>query len=211
MSPLVGAAIALVVGVFANIAAAENGNPNNSINPADFLIPREDLSTQGTDPFLFVGPVMDDTRPRWDEFEDALERFPTTSSCLLPEEQGKEVQDVLAFDWQAMSELHEMEICMFRVFRSLDDPKRVEQWLTSFEFVVIPISPSGRVETPSHQWSLYGAWTPDQMFSKTGAERLLPWFTLGGLVPRATKFVVSVRLSDKHEVTSVVFDPITPF
>jgi hypothetical protein len=70
-----------------------------------FLIPRDQLATQDSDPFMLAGRVMDETRPRWAEFEDTLAAFPDTSSCLLPEERGKDVQNLLAFDWKAMRHL----------------------------------------------------------------------------------------------------------
>ena len=170
--------------------------------PEAFLTPREKLSTQASDPFLFVWKVMDETQPRWDEFEGALERFPTTSSCLLPEERGKEVQSLLAFDWQAMSRTHEMEICMFRIFHSLTSHEYIDDWLRYFHFSVVPIQTSGLTDR-SNQWRLYGKWSAKKYFGMTGASE--PWFRspFGASV---RSFILAVALDDKFRVTRVNFD-----
>jgi hypothetical protein len=100
-----------------------------STDPKAFLIPRERLSTQISDPFKLVGRVMDESQPRWDEFEDTLASFPTTSSCLLPEEREKEVQNLLAFDWKAMRYLTEIDICVWRIATTLNDINLMRDWL----------------------------------------------------------------------------------
>lgn len=107
------------------------------VDPSAFLVPRYALSTQDSDPFMFVGRIMDESRPRWDEFEDTLAAFPDTSSCLLPGERGKDVQNLLAFNWKAMESLTEIEVCVFRVARSLPDPELLEDWLSSQGYRVI--------------------------------------------------------------------------
>jgi hypothetical protein len=86
-----------------------------------FLIPRDQLATQDSDPFMLAGRVMDETRPRWAEFEDTLAAFPDSASCLLPEERGNNVQNLLAFDWKAMRYLTEIDICVWRIATTLDD------------------------------------------------------------------------------------------
>jgi hypothetical protein len=102
-----------------------------------FLVPRRALSNQDSDPFMFIGRIMDESRPRWDEFEDTLAAFPDTSSCLLPVERDKDVQNLLAFDWKAMESLTGIEVCVFRVVRSLPDPELLEDWLSSQGYRVI--------------------------------------------------------------------------
>jgi hypothetical protein len=94
-----------------------------------FLIPRDQLATQDSDPFMLAGRVMDETRPRWAEFEDTLAAFPDTSSCLLPEERGKDVQNFLAFDWKAMRYLTEIDVCVWRIATTLDDIDLMRDWL----------------------------------------------------------------------------------
>lgn len=100
-----------------------------SIDSEAFLVARDQLSTQSSDPFMLVGRVMDETRPRWEEFEDTLAAFPDTSSCLLPEEREKEMQNLLAFDWKAMRYLTEIDVRVWRIATTLDDIALMRDWL----------------------------------------------------------------------------------
>ena len=208
MSPLVGAAIALVVGVFASIAAAENGDPNNSIKPADFLIPREDLSTQGTDPFLFIGKVVDENHPRWKAYRVTMDRFPTTSSCLLSEEQNKNVQNLLAFDWQAMTSFREIEVCVFRIARNFDDVDLLRAWLVAQGFRIIDIGrrysgePPGKFEDePVYRQEAF--WAPDELDDKTRIYDVMPpldrWIWFGA----SQNFGLQIQLSRAYKPVGV--------
>lgn len=120
--------LALVV-----VSAVARADPRSTDLKA-FLIPRNDLSTQDSDPFMFLGRVMDESRPRWGEFEAALAAFPNTSSCLLPEERGKDVQNLLAFDWKSMRYLTEIDICVWRVATTLNDIDLMRDWLATQGF-----------------------------------------------------------------------------
>lgn len=104
------------------------------VGPSAFLVPRHALSTQDSDPFMFVGRIMDEGRSRWDEFEDTLAAFPDTSSCLLPEDRGKDVQNLLAFNWKAMRYLTEIDICVWRIATTLDDIALMRDWLAVHGF-----------------------------------------------------------------------------
>ncbi len=77
---------------------------------------------------------MDEGRPRWDEFEDTLAAFPDTSSCLLPEDRGKDVQNLLAFNCKATRYLTEIDICVWRIATTLDDIALMRDWLAVHGF-----------------------------------------------------------------------------
>jgi len=100
----------------------------------EFLIPRDQLATQDRNPFMLAGRRMDESQPRWNEFEGALAAFPDTSSCLLPEERGKDVQNLLAFDWKAMRTFTEIDICVWRIATTLDDLGLMRDWLAAQGF-----------------------------------------------------------------------------
>lgn len=102
--------------------------------PGRFLIPRDQLATQESDPFMLAGRLMDESQPRWRAFEGTLAAFPDTSSCLLSEERGKDVQNLLAFDWKAMRTLTEIDICVWRIATTLDDIGLMRHWLAAQGF-----------------------------------------------------------------------------
>ncbi len=132
-------AAGLVVGLAADMlhpALAQTDLPKDppeivSADASAFLIPREQLSSQESDPYLFMGNVMDPSQPRWSEFEPNITRFPDTSSCLMPDERGRDVQNLLNFDWKAMEGLQDIEVCVFRVAHSLDDVQLLRAWMTA--------------------------------------------------------------------------------
>ena len=115
------------------VPAVARADPR-SIDLEAFLIPRENLSTQDSDPFKLAGRVMDRSQPRWNEFKETLATFPDTSSCLLLEERGKEVQNLLAFDWKAMRYLTEIDICVWRIATTLNDIDLMRDWLAAQGF-----------------------------------------------------------------------------
>ncbi len=134
-----GLAAGLVAGLSFGLlhpAMAQTGLPEKPpaaivFDPSAFLVPRDQLSTQDSDPFLFISRVMDSSQPRWAEFEPSIARFPDTSSCLMQDERTSDVQNLLNFDWKAMESLHDIEVCMFRVAHSLDDLPVFRAWLAT--------------------------------------------------------------------------------
>ena len=63
------------------------------LDPEICPIPYVRLAKQETEPFLFLGRVMDESRPRFYQYEDALRRFPDVRSCHIEEERGKPQPD----------------------------------------------------------------------------------------------------------------------
>lgn len=124
----------MLAALFGGVGAAQDEADDHAVDPSVFLIPREELSTQVSDPFMLAGRVMDETQPLWDEFDETLSAFPDTSSCLLPEERGKEAQNLLAFDWKAMRYLTEIDICVWRIATTLDDMELMRDWLAAQGF-----------------------------------------------------------------------------
>jgi hypothetical protein len=151
-------------------------------DPSAFLIPRDQLSTQASDPYLFMGRVMDRFQKRWSEFEPFITRFPDTSSCLLPEERGRDEQNLLNFDWKAMKGLQDIEVCVFRVAHSLDDVQLLRAWLTAQGYRIA----DGKVfchDEPDSKFpnrdvcSFAGIMAPDLFAEKTSIfeQMSLPW------------------------------------
>lgn len=124
------ASIVIALSVPLSVARADP----KSIDLEAFLIPRDELSTQVSEPFKLAGRVIDESQPRWDEFKEALATFPDTPSCLLPEERSKEVQNLLAFDWKAMRYLTEIDICIWRIATTLNDIDLMRDWLAAQGF-----------------------------------------------------------------------------
>ncbi len=124
-------------------SATPLAEPRSPIDRTRYLIPRDQLSTQESDPYLFLGRVMDNSRPRWNDYKRAIKDYPTVLSCLARDQRDKERPDLLQFDWQGLNKRIEMEVCLFRVFRSLKDPKLIEDWLVSFEFKFLGYRPTG--------------------------------------------------------------------
>jgi len=87
------------------------------------------LATQDTDPFLFLGKVMDHEHPRWRRYRKAIRRHADVRDCLLRSEENKEVPNLTLIDWQAMGSGEVIEVCLFRIFSSLETPAAAMQWL----------------------------------------------------------------------------------
>ena len=211
-----GLAAGLVAGLSFGLlhpAMAQTGLPEKSpaaivFDPSAFLVPRDQLSTQDSDPFLFISRVMDSSQPRWAEFEPSIARFPDTSSCLMQDERTSDVQNLLNFDWKAMESLHDIEVCMFRVAHSLDDVQLLRAWLTAQGYRIA----DGRQfcsdmydESFPNQGvcSFEGIMAPDLFAEKTSIfeEMSLPWRLIYRKAAR--RHGLQIGLSDTMQVVEV--------
>ena len=103
------------------------------------LKPIEVLSTQETRPFLLNGEEILPTSPRWKEYEEALVQFPDALSCLKESEREKKFVDLLQIDWNAPKYLQGLNVCIFRIFTSLENVDEMYIWLSFHEFDVRPL------------------------------------------------------------------------
>jgi hypothetical protein len=180
-----------VMSLLATVGVALSAHADTvPVDLTKFLVPRHTLSTQDSDPFMLAGRVMDERQPRWDEFEDTLAAFPDTSSCLLPDERDKDVQNLLAFDWKAMRYLTEIDICVWRIATTLDDIDLMRDWLAlqGFSGSYNTQSCDNTVRTPYAKDSdefcgVYGVMSVEDFDSKTSSydnmSFLTRWFWRG--------------------------------
>lgn len=102
----------------------------------DFRVPREELSSQDTDPFLFLGSVMDRDHAQWNRYGPAIRRRPDTLSCLRPEERDAERPNLLAYDWHRVQQ---HEVCLFRIATTLGSVERVRAWMAASGMQLRPL------------------------------------------------------------------------
>lgn len=107
--------------------------PNVSEISGEF-IPYDHLANQETDPFLFLGQVVDEEHPQWSRYKRVLKKYPDVRDCLLKSEQQKERPNLSLIDWGRVGTSHAAEVCVFRIARSLSDVERLLSWLDMHRF-----------------------------------------------------------------------------
>lgn len=107
------------------------------VSKEKFLLPIGQLSTQLESPFMFFGGVMDESHPRWKQYSKALKEHPDTLSCLIKSERGNSIVNTLNFDWVEVDGGAEMDVCVFRVLDSIEDPILIADWFRYQGFRVI--------------------------------------------------------------------------
>jgi hypothetical protein len=99
-------------------------------------IPYMQLAKQETEPFLFLGHVVDVNFPRYDDYKRALRRFPDVRSCLIEVERDKPQPDLRQIDWDAVRNTKDIDVCVFRIASSIRDVEYIRLWLTHHNFEV---------------------------------------------------------------------------
>jgi len=92
------------------------------------------LASQKTDPFLFLGKIVDREHPQWKKYRKSLRHFPAVRDCLTKGEQTADTPNLLRIDWQRVGTSENASVCVFRIARSLGSVERVVQWLEFHEF-----------------------------------------------------------------------------
>lgn len=144
------------------------------------------LATQETDPFLFLGRLLDENHPQWKKYSKLLKRFPDVSSCLEGSQAQKAHPNLLLVDWEKTGLGRGAQICMYRIGRSLGTTERLRMWLDFHDF---SIGPKGRFRSANYKPSfdtdpignMSAYWTTEQYREKdpswfvslTGIELLL--------------------------------------
>jgi len=123
------------------------------------------VETRDANPFRFAGEVVTPSARSWPRYEDALERHPTTESCLIEAARCGQSLDLLAYDWMGIDGRYAHDVCLFRVWTALGAPDVIASWMSELA------SPFGRVNT--HRTVL--AWTGlEGSFPGTGIGRKQP-------------------------------------
>jgi len=63
------------------------------------------------------------------DYTAALVKFPDTKSCLVKEEQNKARPDLRFIDWDKIRNVEDADVCVWRIFSSLNSSARANQWL----------------------------------------------------------------------------------
>jgi hypothetical protein len=100
-----------------------------TVDTAVFIIPREQLATQSNSPFMDNGKIVDEGSRSWNEYQDAIERFPDAGACLVAEAQGKDPIDLAKFNWQVFETFAELEVCLSRIGTTIGDNEDFAAWL----------------------------------------------------------------------------------
>ncbi|WP_145974801.1 hypothetical protein [Ruegeria atlantica] len=134
---------------------------------ASCVIEYDHLSTQDVEPFLFLGRVVDSDHPQWRKYRKAIRKFPDVQSCLAKEEQKKENPNLLKLDWEGGGYSSGVELCIYRISRSLVTLDRVQSWMSYHDFRVVGYSryrSENFVSTGTNQpvGNVSGYWTVQQ-------------------------------------------------
>ncbi len=135
-STILVASLALLLG--AGAVAANAGKPKieQCLEPEICPIPYVRLAKQETEPFLFLGKVVDENHPRYGDYKRALRRLPDVRSCLTTDERDKPQPDLRQIDWEAIGNVREMEVCVFRIASSIEDIETIKIWFQHHDFSV---------------------------------------------------------------------------
>ena len=58
----------------------------------------------------------------------AIEKFPDTRSCIIIAMREPQKPDLRLLDWDSFQSLEEVNVCLWRIFSSLETPEKVEKW-----------------------------------------------------------------------------------
>lgn len=134
---LVAGSLALLISAGAPGVNAQEPVAGQCLDPQLCPIPYVRLAKQETEPFLFFGKVVDEDHPRYGDYGRALRRFPDVRSCLIVSEREKPQPDLRQIDWDAIQDIREIEVCVFRVASSTEDVETVQRWLEYHQFTKV--------------------------------------------------------------------------
>jgi hypothetical protein len=75
-------------------------------------------------------------QPDYNALRSAVDTFPDVQSCLVESERGAYFPNLTRFDWARVKQPEDAEVCMFRVFSSIEDIEQSKEWLRSQWFDV---------------------------------------------------------------------------
>lgn len=80
----------------------------------------QQLTTEASHPVLFQTP----------ERIEAIKTYPTTRACLIESERTSENPDLRLIDWKHIRKRAELEVCLWRIFSSLEDFQSIMEWMS---------------------------------------------------------------------------------
>ena len=115
--------------VFAQETAPnEEGCSDLSLCP----IPYVRLSTQDERPFLFGGKVVDGSHGSFSQYEGAISKFPSVTSCINHNSgRGFNLQNI---NFGKINSIQEIDVCVFRVTDSIEKTSEILAWLQRIGF-----------------------------------------------------------------------------
>lgn len=166
-------------------------------------IPYQKLSRQNEEPFLILGKVVDGRHPRYSDYKKSIGRFPNAVPCLTEPEQSTQKPNLLNIDWPILRDQGDLEVCLFRIFRSLDSQGTVRAWLKFHAFDVRgPIRRFSGNYVPSFElepiFRISGNWNSEETMKYRPS---LLWRLTGRTLVYGTSVIVG--LSEKGEIVGV--------
>ena len=140
---------------------------------------------------------------KFGRYNEAIMSYPNVRDCLIESERDSERVDLRLIDWPQFSTSYEINLCLWRVFNSLNNVEGVTDWM---EFHGLNVR--GRVVTPKlldgprvTRYSLKGGY-----LIKRGKPLLSPYKQSVGLIkiPWAQK-IITTWTEDKTKILSVFF------
>lgn len=122
------------------------------------------LADQESDPFMFLGKVMNPSHPQWKRYRRPLKKYASVEDCL---EGADGNADALSFSWDTLKDEKARNICTFRAFRSLGSIENISAWLSANHFYVGELrrrmkAGSRRTNTDKPVKVLTAHWTVEQ-------------------------------------------------
>ncbi|MGR3341652.1 MAG: hypothetical protein ACU0DI_00180 [Paracoccaceae bacterium] len=104
------------------------------------MVQNSNLSSQDTDPFLFLGKLVDESHPRFGDYKRAIKRFSHVRQCYEPGDSSLTELDLLKFEWKKPKGRWQLEVCLFRIATSLGDSAALREWLDYHGFFVTEVA-----------------------------------------------------------------------
>lgn len=196
--------------LFAVVLLAQSLELGAEDRPSDdsFLFELEDLSSQEKRPFLLLGRPMQPNQPRWDEFREPVEKFASAQDCLNAPQVIGSRWNTLDVNWRVLTSHRDIEVCLFRIFDTIDDPLLVISWLERQGYDALdprPTSGNGFSDVPPDliQVMYVEAYVDTDLFEErvTFTRFVLPWTI------KAKGYAIQIRFSNTNRLVSVFSKP----
>lgn len=201
---LTGAVLALVLGL--GSLAAPGGEPSTEqcSDTEVCPIPYVRLAKQETEPFLFLGKVVNENHPRHEDYDRALRRFPDVRSCLTEDERNKPQPDLREIDWDEMRNVRDVDVCVFRIASSIQDVDRIKNWLRHQGFTVGEMSRRFS-ESYTPRYATEPAFGLQAHMSVDRFRKIFPkpWITILTGVELLRNYWLTISFSQEYQIVDV--------
>ena len=131
------------------------------------IVAESDLATERSDPFTWFGKPFDDEHPRYGDYKFVIPRFDSPVDCLRRGARNSNGYDILQFDWNKIGTRRIAEVCLFRIFRSLENTDDVLFWLHHHQFKTVGPSKKspghvGRDQMIINNADIMGTWSAER-------------------------------------------------